>query len=143
MVALPRRSRGAPEDPRYARMLSRVPEGPARTRYALRIVYLLQAALVWFVSLPVQAAQYLPHPPGALAWAGTALWVVGLFFEAVGDRQLARFKADPANRGRIMDRGCGAGPATPTTSAAPASGGACSCSSRTAPSAGRSSSARS
>lgn len=99
------RARGAPEDPRYARMLARAPEGPARTRYALRTVYLLQAALVWFVSLPVQAAQYLPHPPGALAWAGTALWAVGLFFETVGDRQLARFKADPANRGRIMDRG--------------------------------------
>ncbi|MER7770546.1 DUF1295 domain-containing protein [Kitasatospora sp. NPDC096140] len=99
------RARGAPEDPRYARMLARAPEGQARTRYALRTVYLLQAALVWFVSLPVQAAQYLPHPPGALAWAGTALWAVGLFFEAVGDRQLARFKADPANRGRIMDRG--------------------------------------
>ncbi|WP_331743446.1 DUF1295 domain-containing protein [Kitasatospora sp. NBC_01300] len=99
------RARGAPEDPRYARMLSRVPEGPARTRYALRMVYLLQAVLVWFVSLPVQAAQYIPHPPGPLAWTGTALWTVGLFFEAVGDRQLARFKADPANRGRIMDRG--------------------------------------
>ncbi|MFJ2805941.1 DUF1295 domain-containing protein [Kitasatospora sp. NPDC087271] len=99
------RARGAPEDPRYARMLSRAPEGPARTRYALRMVYLLQTAIVWFVSLPVQAAQHIPHPPGALAWAGAALWAVGLFFEAVGDRQLARFKADPANRGRVMDRG--------------------------------------
>jgi steroid 5-alpha reductase family enzyme len=69
------------------------------------MVYLLQAGLVWFVSLPVQAAQYLPDPLGPLAWAGTALWAVGLFFEAVGDRQLSRFKADPANRGRVMDRG--------------------------------------
>ncbi|MER5352164.1 DUF1295 domain-containing protein [Kitasatospora sp. NPDC002551] len=100
-----RRARGAPEDPRYARMLARAPEGPARTRYALRKVYLLQGALVWFVSLPVQAAQYIPRPPGPLAWAGTAVWAVGLTFEAVGDRQLARFKADPANRGLIMDRG--------------------------------------
>ncbi|MFJ3788416.1 DUF1295 domain-containing protein [Kitasatospora sp. NPDC090091] len=99
------RARGEPEDPRYARMLSRAPAGPSRTRYALRKVYLLQAALVWFVSLPVLAAQYVPDPPAALARAGTALWAVGLFFEAVGDRQLARFKADPANRGRIMDRG--------------------------------------
>ncbi|MFB6891701.1 DUF1295 domain-containing protein [Kitasatospora sp. NPDC056327] len=99
------RARGADEDPRYARMLARAPEGARRTRYALRKVYLLQAALVWVVSLPVQAAQYLPRPPGPLAWAGTALWAVGLAFEAVGDRQLARFKADPANRGRIMDRG--------------------------------------
>ncbi|MFD9126385.1 DUF1295 domain-containing protein [Kitasatospora sp. NPDC059571] len=100
-----RRARGQDEDPRYARMLSRAPAGPARTRYALRMVYLLQAALVWFVSLPVQAAQYVPHPPGPLAWAGTGLWAVGLFFEAVGDQQLTRFKADPANRGRVMDRG--------------------------------------
>ncbi|MEU1423314.1 MULTISPECIES: DUF1295 domain-containing protein [unclassified Kitasatospora] len=99
------RARGAPEDPRYAAMLSRAPEGPARTRYALRIVYLLQAALVWFVALPVLAAQYTDRPPGALAWAGTALWAVGVFFEAVGDRQLARFKADPGNRGAVMDRG--------------------------------------
>ncbi|MFE3502253.1 DUF1295 domain-containing protein [Kitasatospora sp. NPDC059160] len=99
------RARGAPEDPRYARMLARAPAGPARTRYALRIVFLLQAAIVWFVSLPVQAAQYLPGPPGALAWAGAAVWAVGLGFEAVGDRQLARFKADPGNRGRIMDHG--------------------------------------
>ncbi|MEE1782439.1 DUF1295 domain-containing protein [Streptomyces sp. SP17BM10] len=99
------RARGLPEDRRYAQMLARVPEGPARVRYALRKVYLLQAALVWFVSLPVQAAQYVPSPPGALAWAGVALWAVGLGFEAVGDRQLARFKADPAGRGQIMDRG--------------------------------------
>ncbi len=99
------RARGLPEDPRYARMLARAPAGPARTRYALRIVYLLQAALVWFVSLPVLAAQYLPGPLGPAAWAGTALWAVGLFFEAVGDAQLARFKADPAHRGQVMDRG--------------------------------------
>jgi steroid 5-alpha reductase family enzyme len=69
------------------------------------MVYLLQGALVWLVSLPVQAAQYIPGPPGWEAAAGTALWVVGMFFEGVGDWQLTRFKEDPANRGRIMDRG--------------------------------------
>ncbi|MFG2820836.1 DUF1295 domain-containing protein [Kitasatospora sp. NPDC048365] len=99
------RGRGTGEDPRYARMLSRAPEGPARTRFALRIVYLLQAGIVWFVSLPVQAAQYLPDRLGPIDAAGAALWCVGLFFESVGDWQLARFKADPANRGRVMDRG--------------------------------------
>ncbi|MEV6973745.1 DUF1295 domain-containing protein [Kitasatospora sp. NPDC093806] len=99
------RSRGADEDPRYARMLSRVPPGPARTRYALRKVYLLQAGLVWFVSLPVQFTQYLPDRLGPLDLVGTAVWCVGLFFEGVGDWQLGRFKADPANRGKVMDRG--------------------------------------
>ncbi|MGW1173969.1 DUF1295 domain-containing protein [Kitasatospora sp. NPDC002543] len=99
------RSRGAGEDPRYARMLSRAPEGPARTRYALRKVYLLQAGLVWFVSLPVQFTLYLPDRLGPLDTAGVAVWAVGLFFEGVGDWQLARFKKDPANRGQVMDRG--------------------------------------
>jgi steroid 5-alpha reductase family enzyme len=72
---------------------------------ALRKVYLLQALLVVPVSLPVQAAQYLPLAPGPEVYAGCALWLVGLFFEAVGDHQLAAFTSDPANRGRIMDRG--------------------------------------
>lgn len=98
------RSRGRGEDPRYARMLARAPAGH-RTGYALRRVYLAQAALLWFVSLPVQAAQFLPGPLGPLRWAALGLWAVGLSFEAVGDRQLARFRADPANHGRVLDRG--------------------------------------
>ncbi|MEU6540340.1 DUF1295 domain-containing protein [Streptomyces sp. NPDC047000] len=98
-----RRARGHGEDPRYDAMLAKAPG--SRNAYALRMVYLLQGALVWLVSLPVQAAQYVPGSPGAFAWAGTALWAGGLFFEAVGDAQLARFKADPAHRGRVMDRG--------------------------------------
>ncbi|MFF4899169.1 DUF1295 domain-containing protein [Streptomyces sp. NPDC001068] len=102
-VHIARRGRGHGEDPRYEEMLAKAPGN--RDAYALRKVYLLQGALVWLVSLPVQAAQYVSGPPSALAWAGTALWAVGLGFEAVGDAQLARFKADPATKGQIMDRG--------------------------------------
>lgn len=98
-----RRGRGQGEDPRYARMLARAPGSPAL--YALRSIYLLQGFLVWLVSLPVQAAVLLPQPLDAAAGAGLALWAAGVFFEALGDHQLARFKADPANKGRIMDRG--------------------------------------
>lgn len=98
-----RRGRGHGEDPRYARMLAKAPGN--RNLYALRMVYVLQGALVWVVSLPVQAAQYIAAPLSAFAWVGTALWAVGMFFEAVGDAQLARFRADPANTGRIMDEG--------------------------------------
>ena len=36
---------------------------------------------------------------------GVFIWVIGFFFESVGDWQLAGFKADPANKGRVMDRG--------------------------------------
>ncbi|MEU8759277.1 DUF1295 domain-containing protein [Streptomyces sp. NPDC048659] len=102
-VHIARRGRGHGEDPRYARMLSRARGNP--TLYALRKVYVLQGALVWLVSLPVQVAVLLPGPLGVTGAAGLAVWAVGLGFEAVGDRQLARFKADPAHRGRIMDRG--------------------------------------
>jgi steroid 5-alpha reductase family enzyme len=37
--------------------------------------------------------------------AGIVVWAVGVLFEAVGDHQLRVFKADPANKGAIMDRG--------------------------------------
>lgn len=43
--------------------------------------------------------------PVMWAFAGTAVWAFGLFFEAVGDAQPARFEADPASQGRIMDQG--------------------------------------
>ncbi|MFE0700948.1 DUF1295 domain-containing protein [Streptomyces sp. NPDC058872] len=98
-----RRGRGHGEDPRYARMLARARGNP--TLYALRTVYLLQGALVWLVSLPVQVAVLLPDPLDGVAILGLVLWACGVFFEATGDHQLARFKADPANKGRIMDQG--------------------------------------
>ncbi|MFF2186687.1 DUF1295 domain-containing protein [Streptomyces sp. NPDC058155] len=102
-VHIARRGRGHGEDARYEAMLAKAPGN--RNLYALRMVYLLQGLLVVLVSLPVQAAQYIPGGLGPVAFAGCALWLVGVLFEAVGDAQLARFKADPANKGRIMDRG--------------------------------------
>jgi steroid 5-alpha reductase family enzyme len=100
------RSRGRGEDPRYAEMLDKAPG--RRAAYALRKVFLLQAALIWLVSVPVQAGMF--ERGGGPGWsvaagAGLALWLCGLVFESVGDWQLARFKADPANQGTVMDRG--------------------------------------
>ncbi|BCY07471.1 DUF1295 domain-containing protein [Actinoplanes sp. L3-i22] len=90
------------EDPRYAEMLAKAKGNP--TWYALRSVYLLQWVILWFVSLPVQvAARYAPL--NALAVLGVLIWAVGLFFEAVGDAQLARFRADPASKGTVLDTG--------------------------------------
>ncbi|CAM5437055.1 hypothetical protein STANM309S_03792 [Streptomyces tanashiensis] len=55
-----------------------------RSLYALRKVYLLQGALVWLVSLPVQVAPLLPEPLDAPAAVGLALWAAGVFLEATG-----------------------------------------------------------
>lgn len=59
------------------------------------------------MSLPIALAMARPGPAslGALDALGVALFAVGLFFEVVGDAQLARFRADPASAGRVMDRG--------------------------------------
>jgi steroid 5-alpha reductase family enzyme len=97
------RSRGHGEDPRYDAMLARA-KG-SRDNYALAHVFLLQAATAWFVSLPVQVAMVERSGLGPLAVVGVVLWVIGVGFEAGGDAQMAAFKRDPANRGKVMDRG--------------------------------------
>jgi steroid 5-alpha reductase family enzyme len=98
-----RKLREPGEDRRYARMREKAGEGFALR--SLLTIFLLQAALVWIVSLPVQIAAVQTDRLGALDWIGAAVWAIGFAFEAIGDLQLSRFKADPATRGRVMDRG--------------------------------------
>lgn len=99
------RNHGQGEDRRYAAM--RRHHGERFARVSLVTVFGLQGALQWIVSLPVQVALALPGPAGWTGWdaAGLAAVAVGLAFESVADVQLARFKADPANAGKVMDRG--------------------------------------
>ena len=97
------RNHGQPEDPRYADMLGKA-KG-SKNLYALRMVYLLQAATLWLATVPVQLGMLENAPVGPLAIAGVVLFAVGFFFESVGDWQLARFKAHQARQGQVMDRG--------------------------------------
>ncbi|EAP98498.1 possible conserved transmembrane protein [Janibacter sp. HTCC2649] len=100
-----RRALGADEDPRYEKLLSAAPP-EKRFGYAVRRVFVVQGLAAWVVSLPLQvAAAAGAKPLGWVAALGVALFVVGVGFEAIGDAQLARFKSDPANKGKIMDRG--------------------------------------
>jgi steroid 5-alpha reductase family enzyme len=94
---------GHGEDRRYERPLAHAPGN--RHVYALGVVYLLQGALIWFISLPVQVAQYSSAPADAWLAVGVAVWLVGFGFETVGDAQLLRFTSDPANAGRVLDTG--------------------------------------
>jgi steroid 5-alpha reductase family enzyme len=98
------RNLGHGEDPRYQAMRRRA--GGRFWITSLFTVFGLQCLLMWFVSLPVQAVHVSPGGPlSPLDAAGAALALVGLLFETVGDLQLARFRGDPANRERVMDRG--------------------------------------
>jgi steroid 5-alpha reductase family enzyme len=98
------KSAGKGEDPRYDKLLG----GDYSAGNVIRKIFLIQAAMAWFISLPLQLSASLGPTPRALVpvlIAGAVVWAVGVLFEAVGDRQLRQFKADPANKGTIMDRG--------------------------------------
>ena len=99
------RNAGKGEDFRYQAMRRKA--GSSFAVKSLITVFALQGVIMWVVSLPVQVASVPDSPEsiGVLGIAGVAVWAVGLFFEATGDWQLARFKADPANAGQVMDRG--------------------------------------
>jgi steroid 5-alpha reductase family enzyme len=93
------------EDRRYRAMRAKRPGGARFALWSLGAIFVLQGVLVLIVSLPIQVAA---ERQGRISWAqapGIALFALGLAFEALGDEQLRRFKADPANRGRVMDRG--------------------------------------
>jgi steroid 5-alpha reductase family enzyme len=97
------RNRGKPEDPRYHDLLAKA-KGDKNV-YALRTIYLLQALILWVACLPIQAGMLERGGTGPVLVIGAVLWLGGFVFESVGDWQLARFKADPAHKGMVMDRG--------------------------------------
>jgi steroid 5-alpha reductase family enzyme len=104
-VHLAARKRGRGEDRRYAAM--RAAAGPSFALRSLGTVFLLQAALVFAISLPLQAAAALgPGAPlGGLDLAGAVVALAGIAIEATADAQLARFLARPGSRGRVMQEG--------------------------------------
>ncbi|MGA9858281.1 MAG: DUF1295 domain-containing protein [Solirubrobacteraceae bacterium] len=91
------------EDRRYASIRKR--KGEAFILYSLVAIFGSQALLVLVVSLPVQVAAGRPTGLSAAIIPGLVLFVVGLFFEAVGDEQMRRFKARPDSHDRVMDGG--------------------------------------
>jgi len=98
------RNWGHGEDRRYQAIRAR--NQPHFGLKSLWLVFGLQALVAWVVSLPFLAGlQPTASPLGPLDAAGLALAAFGIGFEAVADAQMARFKADPAQRGQVMDRG--------------------------------------
>ncbi len=97
------RNRARGEDPRYAAM--RLSHGARFPWVSLGTVFWLQAVLLWIVSLPVLGAVVSTAPLGAWDAAGAGVFLAGFLMEAAADVQLNRFRADPANRGTVLDRG--------------------------------------
>ena len=97
------RNHGQPEDYRYQEI--RANNEPGFRFKSLYIVFVLQAVLAWIISLPLAAAIGGQSGIGFLDYAGVALFLVGLFFESIGDLQLSRFRKDPENAGKVLDTG--------------------------------------
>lgn len=99
------RNWGKGEDHRYRAWRERA--GARFWWVSLFQVFLLQGLLLWIISAPILAAHFYDSPDRLtiVDLAGALVWGVGFLFEAVGDWQLARFKADPANRGKVMRSG--------------------------------------
>lgn len=59
---------------------------------------------MWAVALPIWL-----RPGGEIGhwvqWLGLLIWAFGFLWEAISDLQLARFKANPSNRGKLMRTG--------------------------------------
>jgi len=99
-----RRNWGKPEDFRYAKW--REEWGRWVVPRAFFQVFMLQALFLMVIVYPVLLIQSSARPGfGPLDIAGVLVWVTGFLFEAVGDRQLARFKSDPQNKGKVMRTG--------------------------------------
>jgi steroid 5-alpha reductase family enzyme len=104
---------GQGEDYRYRAM--RQKQGPRFAWLSAFTVFGLQGVLLLVIAMPLVAATSLAGRPAAAGrgaaglgpfdFAGLALFAIGFLFEAVGDAQLARFKAKPANRGKVCDVG--------------------------------------
>src|SRR5690606_36795484 len=94
---------GHGEDRRYQAMRRR--HSPGFWWKSLFMVIAHQGVMAWLASLVILGALASPRGLGAVELAGLAVALAGFLGEAVADWHLSRFRADPANTGRVMDRG--------------------------------------
>ena len=99
------RNLGKGEDFRYKKW--RKESGNKWWWFSFFKVFLLQGFLLWVISTPLAAVHFYAQPARLTFWDFLAVfvWLVGFFFESAGDWQLARFKKNPANKGKVLSTG--------------------------------------
>ena len=69
-------------------------------------IFILQGAFLFTIALPIMVANTLASDGlGLFDVIGTVVWLIGFFFESIGDYQLLRFIRKEENRGRVMTEG--------------------------------------
>ncbi len=99
-----RRNRGKAEDYRY--QIWRQEWGKWFYLRSYGQVYVLQGLLLFLIILPVLLVNNSRDGfLGYLDVLGVLVWLVGFFFESVGDKQLSDFIRNPDNKGKLMQSG--------------------------------------
>lgn len=104
-----RRNEGKPEDYRYVAMRAKI-QPPWRKLKGFVKIFLVQALFMFLIAW-VLIANIMVSGNVIELWmygpllGGLFLWMVGFYFQAVGDAQLARFKKNPENKGKLMTTG--------------------------------------
>ena len=99
------------EDPRYAKIMGGVMEKKrwSWAKTSLLSVFLTQAPLLFITCLPAQLGIWASDGGrtviGPLGAVGAVIALIGIAFETIGDAQLNAFRADPANKGKVLDTG--------------------------------------
>jgi steroid 5-alpha reductase family enzyme len=96
------RARAGHEDPRYAALKA---AWGTRARPMMFAFLQVQAVAAWLLGLSVLAAARNPAPANGWDALGIVILATGIAGEGIADRQLRRFRADPANADRICDVG--------------------------------------
>jgi steroid 5-alpha reductase family enzyme len=100
-----RRNWRKPEDYRYAAMRKRWGDKYPALKAFIN-VYMTQMVLMYVIALPIIFInRYTQSAFKSLVWIGLAVWIIGYFFEVVGDTQLAAFIRNPVNKGKLMTQG--------------------------------------
>lgn len=99
-----KRNWGKPEDFRYAKW--RQEWGRWLVPRAFFQVFMLQGLLMLAIGYPIILVNANPQPGlNFFDYAGLLVWITGFIFESVGDKQMAEFKKDPANKGHVIKSG--------------------------------------
>ena len=100
------RNQGHPEDPRYQEM--RRHHGDRFWWYSFFSVFCLQGIIMLIVAMPVifvMSDSRSFETVSLFVFLGFLVWLTGFIFEAGGDLQLARFKKNPGNKGKLLTTG--------------------------------------
>lgn len=94
-----------PEDYRYINMRKRWGTSFPRLKAFLN-VFVLQGVLLYIIALPIMGANTMINQRlSAINYMGIVVWIIGFFFESVGDKQLKDFKQNKDNKGKLMTEG--------------------------------------